>query len=163
VSKTLPINTALFSCGFYCGGWKIWKRGWRRVLTRCLFYYYYLRFYPEILPVRPKTLSNTLHPRQKFPYVRKPCSVSYEMQFPDGQANIGQHRPIVCPAFNLANFFKVWRPNLDSLGRYFLDTGDKFDIRTNTWYCCDHLIVSQPFDIAKYSRSWQGIHKWYGL
>jgi len=26
------------------------------------------------------------------------------MKFPDGQADIGQHRPIVCPAFNLANF-----------------------------------------------------------
>jgi len=43
-------------------------------------------------------------PRQKFPYVRKSYLVSHEIQFSDGQAGIGQHRPIVWPAFNLANF-----------------------------------------------------------
>jgi hypothetical protein len=51
-----------------------------------------------------KDIIKTLHRGQKFPYVRKPCSVSYEMQFPDGQADIGQHRPIVCLALTLANF-----------------------------------------------------------
>ena len=46
----------------------------------------------------------TFRPRQKIPYVRKPCSVSHEMHFQDGQPGFGQRCPNVWAIFNLAFF-----------------------------------------------------------